>query len=86
MANHKSAAKRARQSVKKAARNTATKSGVRTFEKKLRTAISAQNKDEAATALKEFSSKIAKAAQKGVIRTQTAARKISRLATQVSKI
>lgn len=86
MANHKSAAKRARQSVKKAVRNSATKGGVRTFEKKLRTAITTKNKDDAATALKEFSSKIAKAAQKGVIRAQTAARKISRLSIQVSKI
>lgn len=85
MANHKSAAKRARQANAISLRNTATKNGVRTLEKKVRTAIT--SKDAKATELlRDFASKIAKAAKKGVIPAKTASRKISRLAAQVSAL
>ena len=86
MATHKSAEKRARQAVRRNARNTQTMSSVRTFEKKLRTAIAGGDSAAAKTLLGEFSSKVDKAAQKGVLPTKTAARKISRLAERVSKI
>ena len=84
MANHKSAAKRARQSVKKNARNNASLGAVRTAEKKLRAALAAGDKTNAATLLTTYVSKISKAATKGVLHTKTAARKVSRLATRVS--
>jgi small subunit ribosomal protein S20 len=85
LANHKSAAKRARQAVKISLRNSATKNGVRSLEKKVRTAIS--SKDAKVTELlRDFASKVTKAAQKGVIPAKTASRKISRLAAQVSAI
>lgn len=83
MANHKSAAKRARQSVKKAAFNSRTKSTVRTFEKKLRKLIVEGKKAEAQELLPQFSSKIDKAAKKGVMAEGTASRKVSRLSKQV---
>jgi small subunit ribosomal protein S20 len=86
LANHKSAAKRARQTVNKTLRNSRTKKTVRTFEKRLRSAIAAKNSTEAQTLLKEYTSKIGKAAQKGVVHANTAARKISQLAKQVAKI
>ena len=86
MANHKSAAKRARQAVKREARNTQVKSAVKTFEKKVGKAIENKSAKEAVVALQEFTSKIMTAASKGVLKKQTASRKISRLATRVSKI
>ena len=86
MANHKSAAKRARQSVKRNARNTTALSSVRTFERKLRTAIAAGDKKGAQDALKAYMSKAQKAATKGVMHAKTAARKLSRLSQQTSKV
>ncbi|RYF33450.1 MAG: 30S ribosomal protein S20 [Cytophagaceae bacterium] len=71
MANHKSAAKRARQSVKKNARNTAALGSVRTAEKKLRAALAAGDKTTAATLLNTYMSKITKAATAGVVHTRT---------------
>lgn len=86
MANHKSAAKRARQTITKTARNSQTKKTVRTFEKKLRTAIDAKDKETAQKALVEYCSKLDKAAAKGIIHRNNAARKTSRLSSQVSAI
>ena len=85
MANHKSAAKRARQSVKRNARNTTALSSVRTFERKLRTAIAAGDKKGAEEALRAYMSKVSKAATKGVMHAKTAARKLSRLSQQTAK-
>lgn len=86
MANHKSAEKRARQAIKKNVRNTNVKSAVKTFEKKVMKALEDKSVSEAATALKEFSSKIMTAVSKGALKKTTASRKISRLATRVSAI
>ncbi len=86
MANHKSAAKRARQSDKIALTNTKRKSTVRTAEKSLLKAISEKNKDEAQKLLLNFSSRMNKAAAKGVFHFKTAARKIGRLSKQVHNI
>ena len=86
MANHKSAAKRARQSVRRNAVNSKTMGEVRTFEKKLRSAIGKKDKTESQKLLITFKSKIGKAAQKGRVHLKTAARKISRLSRQVSSI
>ncbi len=84
MANHKSAAKRARQSIKKNARNRSTKNAVRTWEKKLREAVVKKDAKGAQELLSTYVSKIGKAAAKGVVKTQTAARKVSRLSKYVS--
>ena len=86
LANHKSAAKRARQSVKREARNVQVKSAVKTFEKKVTKAIENKSAKEAVVALKEFTAKIMTAASKGVLKKETASRKISRLSTRVSKL
>ena len=86
MANHKSAAKRAKQDVKKAERNSRTKKTVRTFEKKLRTAISENDKSAAETLLVSYTSKLDKAASKGVIHRNQVSRKTSRLMKQVSAL
>ena len=86
MATHKSSEKRARQDKKKSANNLKTLNSVRTFEKKLRTAIAAKDSKSAPELLKSFSSKIDSAATKGVLHAKTAARKISRLSKQVSSL
>lgn len=86
MATHKSAEKRARQSVKRNARNSQSLGTVRTAEKKLRSALAASDKTKAATFLNEYMSKVMKAATKGVLTTKTAARKVSRLAERVSAL
>lgn len=83
MANHKSAAKRARQSLKRQAVNSKRKSSVRTEEKKLVKAIETKNTKELPALLKEFTSKVAKASQKGVFAKNTASRKIGRLSARV---
>lgn len=86
MANHKSAAKRARQSVKREAINSRRKSSVRTVEKSLQKALIAKDAKALPDLLKNFMSFVTKAAQKGVFKKTTASRKISRLSTRVHQI
>ncbi|MGE0529546.1 MAG: 30S ribosomal protein S20 [Bdellovibrionales bacterium] len=86
MANHKSAEKRARISIRRRAINLKTLGTVRTMEKKVRKAIADKNKEAGAQALIQFSSTIAKAAQKGRVPMRTASRKISRLSKQVAAL
>lgn len=85
MAQHKSAAKRARQAVHKNKVNTDRKSKVRTGEKSLMAAL--KNKDTKAIPqlLSYYTSQMMKAAQKGVFAKTTASRKIARLSAQVQK-
>lgn len=86
MANHKSAEKRARQTVRKTEINSQTKSTVRTWEKKLRKAISDKDQKQAAELLVAYTSKAGKAVQKGVYKTQTISRKVGRLSQQVHQL
>ena len=86
MANIKSAKKRVLVNEKKAAQNQMIKSAVKTEIKKVRTAIEAGNKEEAAKALLSATSAIDKAESKGVIKKNTASRKVSRLALAVNKL
>lgn len=83
LANHKSAAKRARQAEVKSARNSQRKSSVRTLEKKLRLAITEKKAEEANGLLKNYMSAIKKSAKKGIAHSNQASRKISRLSSQV---
>ncbi len=84
MATHKSAEKRARQTVKRNKRNTDTVGAVRTVERKLRTALAAGDKTAAATLLKEYAKKSSKAATKGTLHKKTASRKLGRLSVSVN--
>ena len=86
MANHKSAAKRAKQAVKRQAVNLSTKRSVRTAEKKLLNAITSKDSEGAQQLLQVFASKVDKAAKKGVYHAKTASRKISRLSVNVHQI
>lgn len=86
MANHKSAAKRNRQAIKKTALNRAKRSRVRTSIKSLRTAIQEKNKEAAEKQLVEVQTLLGKLAKSSAIKKQTASRKTSRLASQVAKL
>ena len=86
MANIKSAKKRVLVAEVRNARNKAIKSGVKTAVKKVVAAVDAADKDAAAKALLNATSVIDKAAKKGVLKKNTASRKVSRLAKAVNGI
>ena len=86
MATHKSAEKRARQAIKKTARNGSAIGAVRTAERKLQESIAAGEKTVIGKLFLEFTSKTDSAVSKGVIHYKTAARKIGRLATRVHQL
>ena len=86
LANHKSALKRARQNEIRRLRNRAVKTRARSIVKRVRQAADDNAKDVALAELKEAQSIVDKAAKKGVIHKNTAARKISRLNKLVAKI
>ncbi|PIS09989.1 MAG: 30S ribosomal protein S20 [Bdellovibrio sp. CG10_big_fil_rev_8_21_14_0_10_47_8] len=82
MANHKSAKKRARQSIKRNTRNSQGKAAVKTYEKTLVKGIEAKSK-ELPVLLQAYIKKAMSAANKGMLRKETVARKIGRLSTRV---
>ena len=86
MANTASARKRIRQSVTRTARNTARKSRMRTFVKKVETAIANGDKAAAAVALREAQPEMQRASGKGVIHANTVARKLSRLSARIKSL
>lgn len=79
MANHKSAIKRHKQSIKRAARNRTVKTRIKNVVKAVRAAMKSDDKETAAQLLRSATSVLDKAASKGVIHWKKAARKISRL-------
>ena len=86
MANIKSAKKRIKVSLKKALRNKIIKSKTKTAVKKLVAACGSGDRAAADALLPVTVSAIDKAAAKGVIHKNTAARKKSRLYKMVNKI
>jgi small subunit ribosomal protein S20 len=81
-----SALKRARQTVKRNLRNTSVKSTLKTVIKKVETAVSSGNKEDAIKALLEAVRELNTAASKGIIHRNTASRKISRLTKKVDTL
>ena len=84
MPNIKSVKKRVKTSEKKNVQNVAQRSALRTSIKKAKAAIDTNASDKA-EAVKTASINIDKAASKGLIKKQTAARKKSRLAKAANK-
>ena len=80
MAIHPSVIKRHRQSLKKRARNQEMKSRIRTLIKKAKKALETQDRDSASVQLREVNRTLGKAVSKGVLKSNTAARWLSRLA------
>ncbi|HDO35859.1 MAG TPA: 30S ribosomal protein S20 [Nitrospirae bacterium] len=79
-----SALKRVRQADKRALRNRAWKSRIKTIVKKVDTAVGTKDAETAQDALKEAIRVISKASSKGIIHRNTASRKISRLMKKVT--
>ncbi len=86
MANHKSALKRIRQTEKRTERNRFYRTRLKNIVKAVRSAIDTGNKEEAATALKVANQQIHKFVSKGLLKKETAARKVSRLHQAVNAI
>ena len=86
MANHVSALKRVRQTIKKTEVNRNNRSRVRGALRKMREAVAAGNKETAEKAFCETVSALDKANQKGVLHKNTAGRYKSRLAARVKAI
>lgn len=79
MANHKSAIKRARQNEIRRLRNKAARTRIKKMTKSVRLSAAQTDGKETAVVLNQAKSVIDKAAKKGVIHKNTAARKVSRL-------
>ena len=86
MANHKSAAKKARRDVEARLRNRGSKSTMKTALKKFLTVIAAGNKTEAQKALPVIMGVMDKAERKGVLHTNAANRYKSRLTLKVNAL
>jgi small subunit ribosomal protein S20 len=86
MPHHKSAEKRLRQSEKRTAVNRARMSRVRTFVKKVETAIDSGDKAAAQTALQTAQPELHRATTKGVMHRNTVARKLSRLTARINAL
>ncbi len=86
MANHKSAEKRARQTVKRTAVNRTRRSRVRSAVKQVELAILSGDAAKAKDALKAAQPALFRGVSKGVVRKGTASRKLSRLSARVKKL
>jgi small subunit ribosomal protein S20 len=86
MANHKSAEKRIRQTATRTEVNRARESRIKTFIKKVETTIASGKKSEAQAALQAAESEVMRGVSKGVLKLNTASRKISRLSARIKKL
>jgi small subunit ribosomal protein S20 len=86
MANTASARKRIRQTIVRTARNAARKSRMRTFVKKVETAIARGDKTVALAALREAQPEMQRASGKGVVHANTISRKLSRLSARIKAL
>lgn len=85
MPNHKSAEKRVRQSEKRRQINRSHRTKVRTYIKKLRSALDSGVKQDIDRVLPEAISVIDKSVQKGVLHANAAARYKSRLTVKANQ-
>jgi small subunit ribosomal protein S20 len=84
VANHVSAAKRARQTVKITVRNKHVRTTTRSLMKRVRAAVAEGDKSRADTVLKSAIKQIDKAVGKGLWHKNAGARYISRLTSSVN--
>ncbi len=86
MANSQSSKKRARQAIKRNKHNSQIRAKVRTFIKKITYALEAGNKEHAQSGFTAMQKTIDQAVNKGLIHKNQAARKKSRLNTQIKAL
>jgi small subunit ribosomal protein S20 len=86
MAHHPSAKKRIRQTVKRTAVNRSRISRIRTFIKKVEQAVASGDPESARAALAAAEPEIRRGVNKGVLKLNTASRRISRLSKKVNEL
>lgn len=86
MANHKSAEKRIRQTKKRTERNRYYKTRIKNIIRDVREAVANQDVPKAQEALKVANKELHRYVSKGILKKNTAARKVSRLNANVKKI
>jgi small subunit ribosomal protein S20 len=86
MANHKQAAKRAKQTIVKTERNRFYKSRIKNITKSVLEAVEASDKDAATTAMKKANAYLHHCVSKGILKKGTAARKVGRLQVKVNAL
>jgi small subunit ribosomal protein S20 len=86
MANHKSAAKRAKQNIVKTERNRFFKARIKNVVKAVLVAVEAKDKEAAETAMKTANKYIHHCVSKNILKKGTAARKVSKLQVKVNAL
>jgi len=86
MANTPSAKKAVRKIARRTEVNRSRRSQMRTYVRKVEEAIAAGDSNRAAEALRTVQPLIMRAAQKGILHANTAARKVSRLSRRVNAL
>jgi small subunit ribosomal protein S20 len=86
LANIKSSEKKNRQRIRHEARNRTQKSAMRTAIKALRAAIESKNVDQARKLLAPAVRLVDRAGRRGVIKSRSASRAVSRLTVAVNRI
>lgn len=86
MAQHKSAKTRIRRNARRTEINQARVSRLRTFLRRVETAIGSGDKTAAQSAFKDAQPEIHRSVTKGVLHRNTAARKLSRLSARIKAL
>jgi small subunit ribosomal protein S20 len=86
MANIKSAKKRIRKTARRTEINRARTSRVRTYLRKIESAIQSGDKAAAQAAFKEAQPEIMRGVTKGIVHRNTAARRLSRLSARIKAL
>ena len=86
MANHKSAAKRAQQNIKRNERNRYYKTRIKNITKNVLSAVEANDKEKAIEAMKVANKYLHHCVSKGVLKKGNASRRVSRLQQKVNAI
>ncbi|MWV62052.1 30S ribosomal protein S20 [Helicobacter saguini] len=86
MANHKSAEKRIRQTQKREERNRYYRTRIKNIARNVREAVASNDVAKASEAFKIANKEIHSFVSKGILKKNTAARKVSRLNSLVKKL
>ena len=86
MANHKSAEKRSRQTIKKTKVNKILLSKIKTSYNRFNDDLSGKNPKAARESLKLFNAMLSKAVKRGTTKKKNASRKLSSLSDKLNKI
>ena len=86
MANHKQAAKRARQTIVRTERNRFFKTRIKNIVKSVNEAIEAGNKEAAVVAMKAANKYLHHCVSKGILKKETAGRRVGRLQVKVNAL